>query len=508
MHLDTRSLALALAATSLLAACGDSDDPAPPTAQVRVAHLSPGAPPVDVCIRPAGAAQFTGPVLKSLGVTAGLAYSQVTRHVDVPAAALTVRIVAPNAADCSASLAGLPDVGPLPALGAGTRTTVAATGLLDGTPAFGLQAFADEASAPAGQARLRFVHASPGTPAVDVGLGGGAAFAPVFEDVAFGAAGAPGAGYVSVPPLSGVEVSARATGSSSDVIAVKPVNLPAGAVATAFAIGELESVERPLRVLLCVDSAAPSGALAACTVVGGAPERARVRVAHLSPDAPAVDVCLRPSGPAAFAGPVLESLGAAAGLAYRQVTTWVELPTGAWDVRVVTADATSCATGAVPDTTGVVLPDDLVATVAATGLLGGTPAFGLTVLVDDVTPSDTQAKLRFVHASPGTPPVDVGTGAAGTFAAVFDAVAFRSIDATAGANGYATLGPVTGATLSARATGTTADALVLEGVTLPAGSITSVFAIGVLGATPPLQALVCADDAPAAGLLTPCAAVP
>ena len=46
----------------------------------------------------------------------------------------------------------------------------------------------------------------------------------------------------------------------------------------------------------------------------------RVRVAHLAPDAPAVDVCVRPAGAMSWAGvrPTLAGLGVAAGLSYPQ----------------------------------------------------------------------------------------------------------------------------------------------------------------------------------------------
>jgi hypothetical protein len=47
---------------------------------------------------------------------------------------------------------------------------------------------------------------------------------------------------------------------------------------------------------------------------------ARVRVAHLSPDAPAVDFCLAAAGSGEFTGPVLAGAGAAAGLSYTKVT--------------------------------------------------------------------------------------------------------------------------------------------------------------------------------------------
>lgn len=138
----------------------------------------------------------------------------------------------------------------------------------------------------------------------------------------------------------------------------------------------------------------------------------RLRVAHLSPDAPAVDVCLAPAGSGSFTGPVLEQAGGASGLEYGQVTRYLEVGPGTYDVRVVGAEATGCGTPLVPDTTGVALEGGRTLTVAATGLAApaaGQPAFALVPFADETQVAAGNAKVRFVHASPGTPPVDVGT---------------------------------------------------------------------------------------------------
>src|SRR5690606_38432381 len=150
----------------------------------------------------------------------------------------------------------------------------------------------------------------PGTPPVDVGTGGGALLQPVFPAIPYGGALAEGNGYVTTPPLDGAELSARLTGTLADVLSITPASLPAGAIATAFAIGQVGSADAPLGVLLCLDNAPAHGIETECSVVGAPPARARVRVAHLSPDAPAVDVCLKPAG-GAYGRPVLASLGAA-----------------------------------------------------------------------------------------------------------------------------------------------------------------------------------------------------
>jgi hypothetical protein len=263
-----------------------------------------------------------------------------------------------------------------------------------------------------------------------------------------------------------------------------------------------------LLLAACGDDPSSSPAPAAPSATA---EPARLRVAHLSPDAPAVDVCLSPAGSGAWSGPVLEGAGAAAGLSFGEVTRYLEIDGGSYDVRVVAATARDCAAPAVPDTSGVRVEGGETYTVAATGLAGagsGDTAFALVPFLDETEAAAGKVKVRFIHASPGTPPVDVGVGSGASFTPVFDAVPFGEADEDVGPRGYFETEPLAGATLSARASGTTEDALVLEGVTLPAGAVVTVFATGLLGGDPPLAALVCPDDPGAAGALLSCAVLP
>jgi len=492
------------------AGCGASVGPAATNARVRVAHLSPGAPAVDFCLAPHGTASFTGPILAGAGRAAGLSYATVTRYFDVDPARYDVRLVAPGAADCKQPLAGLDDFTKLPELTAGASFTVAAEGTLggQGDAAFTLRGYADDAEPAAGQAALRFLHASPGTPAVDVGAGGGALFAPVFTNVAFGAAAS-----VATAPLADALLSARAHGSSDDVLAIAHAALPAGTIATAFAIGQLGVAATPLRVLLCIDNGEPNGVHSPCTVVGDAPHNARLRVAHLAPDAPAVDVCLAPAGAAFGATPLLRSLGAT-GLSYAQVTAYVAVPAASYDVRVVHASAGGCATPAIPDTRGVAVTADLVATVAAIGDLepiAQDPALRLAVFVDTAAVAADRTKLRFVHASPGTPTVDVGLGTGAGFQRLFAGVAFGKVAVHAPLeNGYLDTVPIMSTTLTARLAGSSTDALSIAHISFDPGAIATAFAIGgkTAQSANPLRFLVCRDSRPADGLLTACTIAP
>lgn len=232
---------------------------------------------------------------------------------------------------------------------------------------------------------------------------------------------------------------------------------------------------------------------------GGAPvENAQVRVAHLSPDAPAVDFCLIPEGGDPV-GPVLEGAGADDGLAYPNVTGYLPVPAGTYGVRLLGADAASCDDDlGIPDFTGIAVTADTNYTVAATGLVTPTnndEAFDLKAYVDNLEVAADKISVRFIHLSPDTPNVDVGLGAGQQFTPLFTNVAYGDVG-QAGGEDYLEAGPLNDVTISARATGSTADALVLNGVDIPAGAVVTAFAIGNLDGTPaPLKALVCVDNA-------------
>jgi hypothetical protein len=97
-----------------------------------------------------------------------------------------------------------------------------------------------------GQIRLRFVHASAGTPAVDVGIpGAGTAFTGVFNNVAF----PNGLGLRQHRAAHQREPrGARrntATNAGAYPLQLDGVTLPAGARATVFAVGILNNDQVP-----------------------------------------------------------------------------------------------------------------------------------------------------------------------------------------------------------------------------------------------------------------------
>ncbi|MBL8103888.1 MAG: DUF4397 domain-containing protein, partial [Anaerolineales bacterium] len=130
--------------------------------------------------------------------------------------------------------------------------------------------------------------------------------------------------------------------------------------------------------------AAPAEEMAAETV--------HIRVAHFSPDTPAVDVYVN------------GELSGVAGLEFPTVTDWIELPAGSYNLAVAPA-GTSLDDAAIGPA-DFDLPAGAWITVAAVGSLAdGTlkPA----VLVEDFSPTEGNARVSVFHGIEDAPAVDV-----------------------------------------------------------------------------------------------------
>ena len=212
--LTRRMAVLAIAAAPLaLAACSDDDEsvtaPSAGTAQVRVAHLSPDAPAVDVFVNGTRA-------------VSGAAFQDVTGYLQVPAGSVNIRVTpagatSPVVIDATVNLNN------------GGNYTVAATGYLASIQPIVLE----DDRGTTGQSKVRFVHASPDAPAVDIAVTGG----PVlFANVPFRQATA----YPQVAP-STYDLEARPAGSSVVALEVPGVTLRPGTNYTIFAVGLLSN---------------------------------------------------------------------------------------------------------------------------------------------------------------------------------------------------------------------------------------------------------------------------
>jgi hypothetical protein len=79
---------------------------------------------------------------------------------------------------------------------------------------------------------------------------------------------------------------------------------------------------------------------------GPPPPQAFLRVAHLSPDLPPIDVCFAPHGTTSWSGPWIGQLSGgeagAPGVTYAQVSAYLPLGPGQYDLRIVPAGSSSC----------------------------------------------------------------------------------------------------------------------------------------------------------------------
>jgi hypothetical protein len=373
---------------------------------LRVAHLSPDAPAVDIWLDGAVA-------LSNVPFGATSDYLEIPsgpRRIQVSPAGATSPIV------IDATVTFMP----------GEAYTVAATGLL-GADDLEAIVLIDDRTPSEDKAGVRFIHASPDAPAVDIAVAG--CGGPVlFQEASF---------RESLPYLEVDEglydIEVRIAGTGTVALLVEGVMLSAGANYTIFATGL--AGDGSLGALALEDASLP----------------AKLRVAHLSPDAPDVDVWVN-------GGRVLE------GVPFQAVSDYLEVPAGSYQIQVTPAGANE---PVVIDAT-VDLGINKAYTVAATGLLADLQPI---VLADDLETLADRAKVRFFHASPDAPAVDVAVSGGPV---LFRDTAFRV---------FSSYLPVEGGlyNLEVRLAGTMTVALPLPGVQFENGTNYSVFAIGLAG---------------------------
>ncbi|WP_273432363.1 DUF4397 domain-containing protein [Chitinibacter tainanensis] len=182
-------------------------------AKLRVVHASPDAPAVDV-------------LANGSAILSNVPFFTASSYLTVPAANYTVAL---NLAGTSTQAL----TGSLQ-LAKASNVTVFAVGLATGSPALQYLVAKDDASLPpAGQAKVRVVHASPNAPAVDVYAND----ALVLSNVAFPAV----ADYLKVPSGSYVFKlrAAGAAASSAPAFTSGAVTVDAGKIYTVVARGLL-----------------------------------------------------------------------------------------------------------------------------------------------------------------------------------------------------------------------------------------------------------------------------
>jgi hypothetical protein len=216
---------------------------------------------------------------------------------------------------------------------------------------------------------------------------------------------------------------------------------------------------------LALADAAPTLGPAAASAAPAAQAMAKVRVVHASPDAPAVDV-------------LVDGARAISNLGYGEAIGYVDLPAGAHAVAVVPAGADADA--AVIDAS-LDLQGSTAYTVMAVGRLAEIAPL---VLVDDLTaPMGSDARVRFVHTAADAPAVDVAVVDGPT---LFSNMAFKD------ASQYLTA-PAGTVDLAVRVAGTDTTVLTVPGVTLDAGKVYTIAAVGLASGQPTLAALPLSD---------------
>jgi hypothetical protein len=190
----------------------------------------------------------------------------------------------------------------------------------------------------------------------------------------------------------------------------------------------------------------------------------RVRAVHASPDAPAVDILVNDK--AAFTN-----------APFKGITQYANLDSGTYNFKVVPTGATE----------PVVIEADLALegqdyTIVALGMLENIEPL---VLVDNnSTPAEGKAHVRFVHASPDAPAVDIAVKGGPV---LFSNIEFK---------GFGDYLPVDAGTydLEVRLAGTEDVALDVPGVKLDNGIVYTIFAMGLAGGEPALEAVPSADN--------------
>jgi hypothetical protein len=184
--------------------------------------------------------------------------------------------------------------------------------------------------APAAQARVMAVHASPNAPAVDLLVDGAVA--------GTGLAFPNNTPYLNLP--AGIRnVKVNVSGTTTTVIDAN-LALANGVNYTVFAC---DSVSKIGTVVLSDDLTAPAAG------------KAHVRFVHLSPDAPAVDVAVQ-GGPVLFAN-----------TAFKAASPFTPVDAGSYDLEVRPAGSSTV----VLPLNGIALQAGKIYTVFARGFLGG-----------------------------------------------------------------------------------------------------------------------------------------
>jgi len=287
---------------------------------------------------------------------------------------------------------------------------------------------------PSGQASLRVVHLSPDAGAVDVALAGRTD--PLFSNVSFGGVTDP-QGVEAGTPLGLV---VREAGTTTTLLNVPATTLEENRIYTLFLLGRKAGAPA-LQGLVSLD-AEPGPRLRALHAVAGGDE---------------YDV-------------LIDGVRVFSNLPFGWHSQYVVLEPGAHTVQVVPTGETS---PIILETT-VDLTVDTFSTLVAGGQAGAAESWWLTD--DNRLPGVGKARVRFVHASPDAPAVDVVVSSI----PLFEDVAYKEV------GDYVALDAGT-YDLVVREAGTGNVLASLSDVTLDEGNVYSLALVGLADGTPARQ---------------------
>jgi len=408
---------------ALLVVSGCSDDnespvnSTPTTSKVRVIHSSYDAPAVDI--------RVDGQVAIS-----NLAYGESSGYADVPTGTWNIQVTPTGASTPVVIEADLP-------IEANKEYSIIAVGdLASITPVV----VEDNRSSNSSKAKLRFLHASPDAPVVDIKLDRGTGPA-VFSNQKF----------KDFTPYTEVDAGSYTfvvtpSGSSDEVFVFNPITVENGKVYTVIAQGTLsnkDNITFTARLFVDNNDGKASVDLVAAT--------ANVLVTHASPDAQGVDLLVD--------GIVVNNQP----LNYPDNTGYLTINAGTRNIKVNPSGSAASVIDA-----NLTLEANKNYSVFAVDIVSNITSL---VLEDDLTaPAAGKAHVRFIHLSPDAPAVDI-TLTDGTV--VFGNKAFKE---------FTDLTPLNAGNydLQVRAAGTSAVVLNLPTIALQDGKIYTVFAKGFL----------------------------
>jgi hypothetical protein len=339
----------------------DAETVEPGKAGIRVIHLSPDAPAVDIWVN------------DSIEAVSDLSFPDGTGYLELDEGTYDFD-VAPAGTSASDSVLAIEDL----SLMADMKYTAVAYDSVGSIKALAL--VDDESGLASGNIRVRAIHTAVGIAQVDIWnipeMGNPSI---LYENVDFGAVG----GYLDLPAGAytlGFDLDNDAT---PDVIFQLP-SLTAGTIANVFAVTDSDGNA-------FLNAQLQNGTVVRIDPTDIEPGSANIRVIHLSPDAPAVDIWVN------------DSIEAVSDLLFGVGTGYIELEEGTYDFDV--SPAGTSAADSVLAIDGLELMADRSYTAVAYDSLGSIKALALE---DDYSNLDAgNIRVRAIHTAVGVGQVDI-----------------------------------------------------------------------------------------------------